>query len=283
MLARAAAASDHVRGTTLTGPLEIVAAVNRNEVLEQNLLASPDVRSGGALVITERGHRSAGLAYNAGMCKCHGEIVAYVHQDVYLPAGWLCRLRETIARLKADKTPWGLLGVWGVRRDGGFAGRVWCVGGNTEHVAPISGPTEVESVDEIVLIVPRVEGLAFDERLHGFHLYATDAALRAREMGLSTFVFDAPVVHNSRTHWRPVNADYARAYRYMMRKWSRQLPIQTCVMPITRLGLPLWRRRLKQEIRAVRYGPPSPRPPIGPQEIAARLGYESSRLEGAAT
>src|SRR5262249_18252573 len=112
--------ADRTVQATESRPLEIVAAVNRDDGFDKNLFAAPDVRAGGALVRAQRGHRSAGSAYNAGLDQCEGDVVAFVHQDVYLPRGWVGKVRNAVARLGVQRAPWGLLGVWGVTGNGRF-------------------------------------------------------------------------------------------------------------------------------------------------------------------
>lgn len=254
--------------------LNIVAAVNSDDVLRENLLSSPDVGSGAARVIAERGHACAGAAYNAGLAKTDAEVVALVHQDVYLPAGWIDRLGNAIAEIERNSGSWGILGVWGVCADGAFAGRAWCSGGNCEHKA-LSGIQLVASIDEIVIVMNNRHGLRFDNRLPGYHMYATDIILQARQQGLKAFVFDAPVIHNSRCNLNVYDSAYRSAYRYMQRKWKDELPLLTCVAPITRQGhWGIRKRWLKAEARkrlGVEKWHPRPRDPV---ELARRLGYE---------
>jgi hypothetical protein len=152
---------------------------------------------------------------------------------------------------------------------------VWCTGGNQEHVAPIAGVVEVASVDEIVIVLKRSTGLRFDEQLPGFHLYATDVIQQARQQGLKAFVFDGPVVHNSRCNPNVYDRWYRAAYRYMQEKWRDELPLPTCVAPVTRFGHWSIRKRwLKAELRkALGRTTDHPRCP-DPLEVACQLGYE---------
>jgi hypothetical protein len=249
----------------------IVCAVNRDDVLTANLLRSPDVLRGNARVIENRGHASAGAAYNAGLGRAgDAGVVAFIHQDVYLPAGWVGRVTATLATLE-DK--WAVAGVWGVRYDGQFAGRVWCSGGGQEHVG-LPGTNEVASLDEIVLILNTRHGLRFDPKLPGYHLYATDLIMQAQQRGLKTVCIDAAVVHNSRRNPQPLDRAYRRAYRYMQRKWANQLPLRTCVVDVTRSGWPMYRQwarnRVAQLRGRVKAAPPAP----DSAAIARRLGYE---------
>jgi hypothetical protein len=251
--------------------LIVISAVNRDDVFSANLLSSPDVISGALRLIEKRGHASAGAAYNSGLERAReARVVAFIHQDVYLPAGWVDRVTASIAGLQES---WAVAGVWGVRSDGQFAGRVWCSGGGREHVG-ITGTNEVASLDEIVLLLNTRHGLRFDPDLPGFHLYATDLILQARQKGLKSFCIDAPVVHNSRRNPQPLDWGYWAAYRYMQHKWAGQLPLKTCVVDVTRFGLPMYRQWARNEIRIMRgritAAPPAP----DSVAIARRLGYE---------
>lgn len=223
-------------------------------------------------VLPARGFESAGKAYGHGFeCSGNSSVIAFIHQDVYLPFGWVERAMSSVRSLSPD---WAVAGVWGVMRDGRFAGRVWCSGGGQEHVG-IRGILEVESLDEIVLLVNTRHGLRFDPNLPGYHLYATDLIRQADERGLKAFCIDAPVVHNSRCNPQPLDSRYRAAYRYMQRKWAAQLPLRTCVVDVTRSGLAMYKQVVKNEIRRLRgkvkAAPPAPDSPA----IAQRLGYES--------
>jgi hypothetical protein len=255
--------------------LTLVAAVNSSAILEQNLLRSPLIAEGGAPLITEWGHSSAGAAYNAGLSKSSSRLTALVHQDIYLPGDWEERVLAAAAELDAQGIPWGVLGVWGIRADRTYAGRVWCSGGGQEHCVAVRQPVEVVSIDEIVIVLNCDSGLRFDEGLPGYHLYGTDIIMQARQRGLSAFVFPGPVVHNSRPNPQVFDRHFFAAYRYMQRKWAAQLPLLTCTVPVTASGWPLyrawmrreWRRRLGLYRGGIRQDDPRP--------IAQQLGYEA--------
>lgn len=253
-----------------------VAAVNDDGVLSANIMRSPDVAAGRIGVLPQRGHRSAGAAYNAGLEQASGDVVAFVHQDVYLPPGWVERLERAISSLDQQGERWGVLGVWGIRPEGQYVGRVWCSGGNCEHVGAIGGVVaEVASIDEIVIVLNRKAGLRFDENLPGFHLYATDIILQARQKGYKAFVFDGPVVHNSRPNPQVFDRHFFDAYRYMQRKWADQLPLLTCTVPVTRWGWPLYRQWLRKEVNRRRGRTTGGRRVDDPRALAVELGYES--------
>ena len=104
-----------------------------------------------------------------------------MHQDVYLHS--LTALEEAAGRLANDESI-GLLGALGVTSEGGFVGRVRdrvFLGG-----APAREPTTVDSVDELLFMVPRRllvrEPLTEDPEL-AWHAYAVEYGLRVRARG----------------------------------------------------------------------------------------------------
>lgn len=258
----------------MSSPIYIVSAINDDVVARGNLMRSPDVATGGLRVVGEHGHLTAGAAYNAGLRRVSGDNVAFIHQDVYLPTGWLDQLSAAIKHVEAHDESWGVIGVWGIRGDRQFAGRVWCTGGKCEHVGLVDGVHAVDSMDEIVIVLNNRHGLKFDEKLPGYHLYATDIVLEARRRGLGAYTVTAPVVHNSRCNPQPLDKAYRAAYRYMQRKWAAELPLKTCVVDVTRFGWPLYKQVAKNHIGQwrgrLRAGPRSDDPVV----IAERLGYE---------
>lgn len=223
---------------------DIVAAVNDDEVLANNLAASPMISEGSVPLIIQRGHQSAGSAYNAGLERTTADVVVFAHQDVYFPRGWERKMLLAIDdRLELEGKRWGVLGVVGKDRTGELVGRVWSTGLHREVKANFSNPTPVVSVDELVIVLRKETGLRFDSSLPGYHLYGTDIVQSALQSGFEAYVFDGPVIHNS-VPVVQLDGSYTRAYRYLQRKWHSRLPICTTVIPITRFGWPLFRRRL---------------------------------------
>jgi hypothetical protein len=261
----------------MSKPVFIISAVNDDQLLAGNLLRSPDLMSGVATLIQERQHTSAGTAFNAGLKRSNeAHIVAFVHQDVYLPAGWLKRVEAEADRLEQRRESWGILGVFGRRAGGWNAGCVWSSGLGSEIGAAVASPAPVVSLDEVAIVMRRDAGLRFDENLPGFHLYGTDIVQAALAAGHSAYVIDAPLVHNSRPVER-LDSAFGAAYRYLQRKWRGRLPIQTCTVPITRSGWPLLRHRLATRKRRLLQGPRLTRRHPDPAALAESLGYVAER------
>jgi hypothetical protein len=215
---------------------------NNEAILERDLKASPDI-AGGVLPLTVLLHQeSASGAYARAFTDASADYLVFAHQDVYLPRGWLATVAARIAALNERHPDWAVLGLFGATPHGQLAGHLWdaalgLVGGHLERPA-----IRAVSLDEVVLIVRRDAGIAFDAGLPSFHLYGTDLALAAKNRGLGAFIIDAPVIHNTRPIAR-LGRDYVAAYRYMVRKWRRYLPSPTVILPLAASPWPLrWRR-----------------------------------------
>jgi len=259
--------------------LAVVAAVNDDECLKNNLTASPMLAENNVPLIIKRDYKSATLAYNDGLDCADADIVIFAHQDVYFPRGWEKKLSSAIEVIEQRNEKWGVLGVIGADKDGKLVGGAWSNGLQRKIESNFTSPAPVRSFDEIVLILRKDGGIRFDNNLPGFHLYGSDIALSAIRAGLGAYVFDAPVIHNS--IWRKkLGLSYCDAYRYMQRKWKDELPVYTLVLPTTKSCWPLlrnWcREKKKWIVRQFRPMPPRVRYP-DPAGMAAKLGYEAGK------
>ena len=253
--------------------LSIVAAVNDQETLSRNLLASDVLREGRADFHDYRGYRSAALAYNRGLDETDGDIVVFAHQDVYLPTTWEAALWHAVADLSRRDPDWAVLGAVGARADGTVVGRCWSSGMGALIGAPVIEPAEVVCIDEMLIIVRRASGVRFDPDLPGFHLYGTDIILTARAAGLRSYVADLPLVHNSRPV-RSIGGAYADAHRFTSRKWVKSRPIPTLIVPLTRWPWPLLRSRLRIWRSLRRRMARAVDPTTDPRDLARAVGFE---------
>lgn len=222
--------------------ISIVAAVNDDEVLLRNLLRSPLIEGGRAEVLLFRNCSSASIAYNAGLDTASGDIVVFVHQDVYIPRNWEAHLNSAIEKLQVIDPNWAVLGAFGIGKTGKRIGRVWSSGLCQYLGQPLVEPAPAVTIDELMIIVRQGSRIRFDEGLPSFHLYGTDIIQIAAAFGLRSYVGDLPVVHNSRPV-RSLRGGFALSYRYMRQKWKAQLPLQTLTVPIERYQY----RLLKQQ------------------------------------
>ena len=256
-------------------PLTIAAAVNDRGVLATCLQRSPDLAAEGITVRIYEGSASAACAYNAALDAAETDIVVLVHQDVYLPAGFTASLREGVATLSRIDPDWAVAGVIGLDEAGQIVGETWSSGLRRVVGRKVETPTPVVSLDEVLLVVRRSAGVRFDEAMPGFHLYAADVVLSAREAGHRSYVLDLSIIHHSRPVVR-LDRGYRRAYRFMQRKWSRSLPLPNLVCPIVRSPVPLLMRDAR--LRWLNRGKGGRVAPAeDPAAIAERLGLEKAR------
>jgi hypothetical protein len=210
-------------------PLTFVACVSDEEVLAANLLASPDLRGATPHELIEvRGATSAGEGINAGIEQAHHRHVVLVHQDVYLPRGWSARFHSQL-RAAGRHGPVGVAGVYGARHAPKVPGATLRVGHVVDrHVLrrePGELPAPVETLDELLLAVPRASSRRLDPAL-GWHFYGADLACAARRDGAMAVVLDAPCFHNSVTGAALPPAFHESAGRFR-EKWRHALPIAT--------------------------------------------------------
>jgi len=140
---------------------------------------------------------TAGEALNHGAALATNDYLVFVHQDVYLHS---LRKLEHAAGMLADDPSIGVLGAAGITASGRIVGRI-----RDRAIllgTPASRPTEVDSLDELLFMVPR--GLIAREPLSeapelGWHAYAIEYGLRARSLGLRVCAVDLRVTHNSLT------------------------------------------------------------------------------------
>jgi hypothetical protein len=174
-------------------------------------------------------YKSASQAYNLAGIKAKGDYLMFVHQDVLLLSrNWLKKAEEWLS----TRSRVGLAGVAGMMKPK-FANQievcaryyllaelgklyVWYQrygrgnvlhGFETETALPwggrfISNVASVQTVDELVLIVPtRVfESVRFDEVVCDYwHFYGVDFALTASQKGYEVCVLPCSVLHHSHT------------------------------------------------------------------------------------
>jgi hypothetical protein len=222
----------------------LVVAVNNQTLLEGCLLHSPDAVSA-TEVMLQKGYGNAAEAYNRAIDRARTDIVVFVHQDVYLPGSWLAALKKSLAVLSQHDPRWAVLGVWGVTRDGHEVGHVYCAGVQRTLGGEFTGIKEVQSLDELLLVVRKSSGVRFDVRLNGFHLYGTDICLEAKARGMKSYAISAFCLHNT-NGYRMLPLDFWKAYFFLRRKWASELPITTPCTKITRWCWPVIRWNLNR-------------------------------------
>jgi hypothetical protein len=231
--------------------ITFVVSVNNRAVLNANLLASPALRENDSHeLIIQEGYPSAAKAYNDAIRRSKNDLMVFLHQDIYLPATWIQRLETCVAALERKDPKWGLAGCWGATADGNGWGYV--------HTPPYGvmgskydDPIEVQTLDEIVLVMLRSRGLKFDEQLPHYHFYGADLCLTARDRNLKAYAISAFCVHNA-NYIRIMPAEFYENYRFVKKKWKKFMPIQTPCIRISRFDNNLCERKVKEVYRKLR-------------------------------
>jgi hypothetical protein len=225
-------------------PLSFVAGVSDNEILRNNLMASPCVSGpiSPHQAILVRGGPNVGAKLNIGLERAKCEWMVCLHQDVWLPPGWDLALAQQIEEAELRYGPIGVAGVYGV-------GHVTAPGDPTRPLAAErigwvidrgrmlrdgpELPARVATLDELLLVVRRDSGLRFDPAL-GNHLYGADICLQSRERGLAVVAIGALCHHNSRHIG--LGEGFHESAAVFARKWRHRLPIATPCVIIDRDG-----------------------------------------------
>ncbi|HRE61076.1 MAG TPA: hypothetical protein PL096_08195 [Micropepsaceae bacterium] len=252
----------------------VFCVANDPAILAANLARSPDIAEG-RLGLSVLWHRaSAAAAYGAAFAQSDAAFGIFTHQDVYLPRGWLARMEGEIAALDRAEPGWRVAGAIGIDADEIHRGRIWDSGLAREIGTHLAAPVFVQSLDEVLLVMPRHAAHLWDAALPGFHLFATDLVLASEMQGRRALAFDNPLIHNTRAVVR-LGPDYLAAYRHLGRKWARELPRPTLIAQLSpkRHTLVMFRLRLWYK-RVFRKSTYSLTPVDAPQKAAA-LGYDS--------
>jgi len=242
-------------------PFTIVAAVNSDLVLQQNLLLSPGLFDNGRnQLLIKRDFKSASLAYNSAIDEAEHDLIIFVHQDIYLPDGWFGDLQHTLDILEKTDPRWGVLGCSGFRKGAPDGRGLVYTRGLGPHSNRLERPEVVETLDEIVIIIRKASGLRFDSDLPHFHLYGTDICMTARANGLLTYAFQGFCIHNT-NQLLVLPKEYYQCYRYVRAKWARYLPIYTSCMTMTFMNEEYLRRRIVETGQRIlrRLPPPAKR------------------------
>lgn len=230
---------------SLSFKITFAVAANDRRVLEGNFLSSPCFANGHPhQVIVQWNHQSAAAAYNEAIDRSEHDVIVFAHQDVFLGQNWVSQLEHSLEILQGMDPLWGVAGCYGITAERRFRGYVYssC---QAVHGAPFESPIPVQTLDEIVLVIRRRSGLRFDENLPHFHLYGADICLTAASRGMRNYAIYAPCIHNTKQNV-VLPPEFYECSDYLRKSKKQHLPIQTTCMSLTRSGMPLLVRKLRE-------------------------------------
>lgn len=214
----------------------LVCAANNVDILNRRLLASPCLANATLPVFIAHNPPSAAVAYDhARLASIQVDWWVWVHQDVYLPLGWLDNFTTRLAEAMRRWPNLSVVSSYGLTADGRRAGRLLDRGLPLLETEPL--PCLVQAFDEHLIAIRKDAGLAFDPLL-GFDLYGTDIALTACKCGYQAAVLDLYCEHWSGTPKLPPFPDqlverFRKSAVHFEQKWQEELPIHTPCMSFT--------------------------------------------------
>lgn len=202
-----------------------VCAVSDPAIASQHLLASPDFNEQDPHLHLVLGAQRAAEAFNA-IAEQHAATpwLIWVHEDVYLPAGWIAAFEAALHEAQLRWPALAVLGVYGTTADHQHAGEVLDRGLHLEGA--IALPCLALGIDELLVAVRLSSGLRMDATL-GWDFYASDLALQADAQGFQAAIVHAPCEHWSRTPRSGISQVLAerflKAGRRYLHKWAHRL------------------------------------------------------------
>jgi hypothetical protein len=150
-------------------------------------------------------------ALNLGRELSDSDVVIMCHQDLRVNDIWIQGILKHVKYFESKKIPWGVLGMAGCFKTGrpNTPDSDGCILYLSDKLADgrtyaqayrglIGNRKEVQTVDELCLIVPKNAPFKFDEKLlDHFHWYGTDICLDALSKGYRNFAIDAECIHLS--------------------------------------------------------------------------------------
>lgn len=236
--------------------ISVVCVYDRLELFDKHLRASLESQdTEHELIAIDNCHAqydSAAKALNSGGRRARGDFVMFAHQDVSLLSRVFLKEAERMLNQVRDL---GVAGLAGKSKRGRVMTHL--TQGEPPRPAGDSSFTdvlEVQTVDECLIFIPRVvfNSLEFDESVcDGWHLYAVDYALSARERGLRTVVLPLAGYHRSPGY--SMTKDYYGTLRKVIVKHRLHQKRIFTSMGDWNTWEPVVSQRFRNELRTRRY------------------------------
>lgn len=156
---------------------------------------------------------SASQALNLGLEQAKGKLIIFCHQDIVFPPGWLSKLFLQVKEVEQQVKSWGVIGFAGRCVDGAQSGHVMAPWGEI-FIPPL--PQQVQTLDELCLVIRKDSGLRFDEYFDHFHLYGADLCLMAACRNMPCFTVDCCLEHLS---GGSKSQDWDQQKEKLVKKW----------------------------------------------------------------
>lgn len=223
--------------------LSIVVITNNHDVLDGILIRSLDEQryTDYELIIVDtiqERFTSASAAMNAGLAKCHGDVVLFLHHDISFNSS--NALGDVMKELDALNHGYALLGFAGVvegEYGKSFRMNIQCGEDRTGPDHPMKEMEPCFAVDECGFALKRsiIEKYGFYDLGDTWHLYAVELCLRLKKDGYQVGVIPADVWHHS---YGDTNVDYYNKLWKLCRIYRKDFDtIYTCCAVTKTRGL----------------------------------------------
>ncbi len=186
-----------------------------------------------------------------------GKYIILCHQDILLIDD-INDLRDRIVDVSNTNPRWGVLGNAGGYNPGKIYMRITSPTMKDVSVGPF--PQKVKSVDENFMLVRSDAQFGPSEGMEGFHFYGTDLCLQASLKGLSNYVIDFHLYHDSDGDVSYVAdgqdvPEFYRIKRHLIRHYQKLLNVGWIQTSCTKLYLSSFvtLNRIFNKKRSLRY------------------------------
>lgn len=213
--------------------ISVICVYNDREILNKWLLKSLENQNTSyELILVDNcdgKFKSAAEALNQGGKKANNKYIMFVHQDMDINShNWLKDAEKILDSLENV----GIVGLAGKSRY-----HWWPITNMKDGISPqpispypITEITEVETLDECLIIVPKevFDLTQFDEvNCDNWHLYSVDYCLILKKIGYNVYVI--PLTAHHRSHGYSMSETYFQTLKKLMKKHSNSTLILTTV------------------------------------------------------
>ena len=185
--------------------ISIICVYNKKNVFENILMKGLSRQTAPyELIAIDNSHDALGHvaeAMNRGGQRATGKYLLFIHQDVELISPTWLRDAERMLDAMPDL---GVAGIAGADQAGGKTFESHLVGhiksGDREWGKELKDPVKVQTVDELLIIIPRAifAEVKFDAKRFDFiHLFGVDYCLTAAQKGLGVYIIPGYAYHAS--------------------------------------------------------------------------------------
>jgi len=214
--------------------ITFVVASHNKDTFNNNIGISKIYKEGKYKFIVIEGFDKCTRAYNSVLDQIKTPYVAYLHHDIIMFDNFETQLITAINNLNFIDPTWGVAGMAGVTKEGGFIGCCLSYGApwGSFRLLPNDRPYEINVLDELFLL-KKNDGYLFDENISYNHMYGSDLCLHYRNNNQKSYVIPALVNHNASFERNPNEGnELSLAAKYIGDKYPQYVPFTTTCLRV---------------------------------------------------